>query len=136
MDMALSAFDGVLTAAQIVAAARRRAGSPDLQLDPTSGLEVLTAPAYVELQMLLDHLALAWDWPFARIARSIPLLSRTVTLPTEFWRVSINDSMWVVDCNGDRTRPIHDDEDVFFDRITTPLTLVARPERWFIQKSS
>lgn len=135
--MALDAFGGVATAQQLVSLARRRAGSPDLHLD-TSGNETLDAPAYQELQFLLDNLALAWDWPFKRIilALSIPVGTRTLTLPHQFWRVSINDPMWIVDCNGNRTRCILSDEDVFYDHITTPAEVRGRPLRFNISKQA
>lgn len=133
--MALDAFGGVLTAQQLVAAARRRAGSPDLHLNP-DGSEDLNAPAYVELQMLLDHLALAWDWPFARVAVSLSLTARATVLPHQFWRVSINDPLWIVDCNGNRTRCPLADEGTFFNTISTPSEVMGRPEKFWIQKSS
>ena len=135
--MALDAFGGVLTAQQIVAAARRRAGSPDMHLDD-AGNETTDAPAYVELQMILDHLAMAWDWPFGRVARTfnIAIGDRTTELPTDFWRVSFDDPMWLVDCDNGRSRLHNADEGVFFDRLGVTGLSLARPTQVFIQKSS
>ena len=135
--MALDAFQGVGDAQTLVGMARRRAGSPDLHLD-TSGNETVAAPAYLELQFILDNLALSYDWPFARVARSLSIGSgaRSITLPSSFWRVSINDPLWIIDCNGNRTRTILGDEDTFFDHITTPAQTRGRPERFWVQKSS
>lgn len=133
--MALDAFQGVLTAQQIVAQARRRAGSPDLHLD-TGGNETLDAPAYVEFQMLLDTLALTWDWPFARVGKDIVLQGRITDLPTEFWRISIDDPIWILDCDKGRSRLHLADEGVFFDRLAVTGQSAGRPTLGFIQKSS
>ena len=133
--MALDAFGGVMTATQIVAAARRRAGSPDVHLNP-AGAEALDAPGYVELQMLLDTLALSWEWPFARVGKDVVLQGRITPLPTEFWRMSVDDPIWIVDCNNRRGRLHLADEGVFFDKLEVTGASTARPTIGFFQKST
>lgn len=133
--MALSAFEGVATAQQIVAAALRHAGSPDLHLD-SNGNETLDAPAYIELQWLLDHLAMAHDWPFTRTALSVPILSRENPLPATFWRASVDDPLWLVSCDGTRSRVHLDDEGEFFSALPGTGSPEGTPTRFWIQKSS
>lgn len=76
------------TAQQIVAAAEIRSGNPNRHLDPSSGSEALTAPAYVALQGILDTLEQSYDWPFTDDATTITISTRTTTLPLDFWRVT------------------------------------------------
>jgi hypothetical protein len=87
--MALAAFTQTLTAQKIVRAADQDAGSPGLYLD--AGSEVLTAPAYVRLQALLDHEAQSGDYPFRNDRVSITVSGQITTLPSDFWRATFTE---------------------------------------------
>lgn len=126
----LDAFNGALNAQGIVAMALRRAGSPDLHLT-AAGVEDLTAPAYMELQQILDHLALVWDWPWSRIPCKVILDSRCVDLPSIFWRVAHDDPFWIT-APGERYRvPLNFGGD-FFGKMQADT--YGPPERIHINK--
>lgn len=137
--MALDAFGGVMTAQTIVRVARDRAGNPSKHLDP-SGTESLDAIAYLEFQAILDSLALDYDWPYARVIRTLSLAEgqRTVQLPHEFWRISFDDPAWILDGCGGRRRIHLDDEGGFFQAISAPGAQVASgtPVRFWIHKQN
>jgi len=135
--MGLDAFSGVFTCQQIVEMARRRVGSPDLHLTssgsvPASAADVQATPAYQELQVLLDHLAMAYDWPFARVALNINITGRTQALPTAYWRPSFSDPLFLIDQDGGRSQLQLTGEDIFYANLTTHSQ--GRPERFCIHK--
>lgn len=98
--MALAAFSQSFTAQQIVQQADRDAGSPGLYLDST-GVESLTAPAYVRLQALLDHEALTADNVYRNDRLTITVSSRLTTLPSDFWRATFPEA-WIYTTAGVR----------------------------------
>jgi hypothetical protein len=98
--MAVAAFTQTLTAQQIVRQADDDAGSPGKYLDVT-GVESLTAPAYVRLQALLDHEAQSGDYTFRNDRLTITVSSRVTTLPSDFWRATFPEA-WLYDSAGNR----------------------------------
>lgn len=126
--MALDAFAGVLTAKGIVDLARRRVGNPDLHLD-LNGEETVEAPAYKELQILLDHLATAWDWPFSRTVCTFTVSGRSTDMPTHFWRIGFQDPFYIIDSDGGRSRLVLVGQDTFHDTVTDG---TGRPERGYV----
>lgn len=97
----LDVFSNVFTARQIVGLAEHRANFPGKNLD-TSGTETLDAPAYLELQSLLDQLATINTFTFTRTAIDFYITGRNNTLPSNFWRVGFADPCWIV--NSDNTQ--------------------------------
>lgn len=97
----LAAQVGVFTARQIVSLAERKAGNPGLQLVP-GGSETLAAPAYLELQSILDQLALTQTFTFKREAIDFYITGRNNSLPSNFWRVGFSDPCWIVNVNDSR----------------------------------
>lgn len=97
----LGVFTNTFTAQKVVTMAERKAGGPGYHLN-TSGSEDLTAPAYVQLQAILDHQAQRRHWPFRHDARTLTLNSRITALPLDFWRAAFNQA-FLVDVNGVRS---------------------------------
>lgn len=136
--MALDFFANGLTAKQVVTVARRRAGNADLHLD-ANGNETLDAPAYIQLQLLLDHLALSWDWPFTRIICEMPITARSQPVPTSLLRISFSDPFFITEPGtGIRTPLRLCSEEEFFKilQFSPEIALVSLPQRGFLQKST
>lgn len=132
--MALDVFTNTRTAQQIVASAERRAGGPGYHLN-TSGVEDLTAPAYVELQMLLDTLATTENWPFRDDAVSIAVSTRTTVLPPDFWAMVITEA-YVIDADTGGRSPLYLlGRKEFFARVTPANSAVGMPSTGTIMKN-
>lgn len=95
----LDAIANVRTAQEIVAIAEAKANYPGKHLN-ASGDEALDAPAYRELQSILDQLALTQTFTFTRSALDFYITGRNNTLPSNFWRVGFSDPCWIVNVDG------------------------------------
>jgi hypothetical protein len=134
--VALSAFSGVRTAQEIVSRAERLSGSPGLNLDPTSGAEVLTAFAYVSLQDILDHQNLTKDFGWNAETLNFQVSSRLTTLPTNFWRIQFADPIWVIGPDGSRNPFALLDAPTFYARVTPTVAGTAMPRMGYIDHST
>jgi hypothetical protein len=100
--MALDVFTNTFTAQKIVTLAERRAGSPGLHLNSTP-IEAIDAPAYLELQAILDHLAQNFDWPFRDDALTLNVSTRTTILPDDYWNTWFTEAYVIHPDTGVRT---------------------------------
>jgi hypothetical protein len=112
---------------------------PDLHLD-IDGEESVNAPAYQELQTILDHLSLAWDWPFARTVCTFTISGRSANLPSNFWRIGFQDPLYVLDESGARSRLVLQAPDKWHDMLGQPDSEgdagLGRPERGWLRKDN
>lgn len=141
--MGLDPFSGVFTAQQIVGMAERRANNPGLYLQASDGLEGIAAPAYLELQSILDTLALTETFTFTRTALDIPITGRINELPTVnngsatgYWRIGFSDPCWIVpnDNSNGRTRFHLLDAEQFHTRFEDGAT--GTPQIGYINRSN
>lgn len=132
----LNALTQSLTAQQIVTLAERKAGGPGYHLNASS-VEALDAPAYIQLQVILDQLALTQDWPFRHDALTLTCASQIVALPLDYWRSSFTNA-YLLDSSGLRLGPIpirgHED---FHDALPQALAsgVTGTPSFLSIQKN-
>ena len=148
--MALDPFSGVATAQQIVTLAERRANNPGLHLCPTgiepdgtTGETIMDAPAYAELQMILDQLCLTENFTFTRTAIDFAIDARINDLPAlnnganiGYWRIGFSDPAWIVS-NADsteRSRVLFLDQEAFHARFEDAIT--GRPTVAFINRAN
>ena len=139
--MPLDPFSSVFTAAQIVGLAERRANNPGLHLTsagiaPTDVTSMMDAPAYAELQMILDQLALTENFTFTRTAIDFYITARINALPTTYWRIGFSDPAWLVstDDSTERSRIMFLDQQAFHARFED--TITGRPTVAFINRGN
>lgn len=95
----------------------------------------MLAPAYLELQLILDSLALSWDWPFTRILCSMEVSDRCSDLPSILNRISFHDPFFIRDTQGNSLPLRLLPEDEFFTTISHD-DVRGFPTRASIQKAN
>jgi hypothetical protein len=106
---------------------------------------MLDAPAYAELQMILDQLALVENFTFTRQAIDFYINARINSLPTwnngavpvGYWRIGFSDPAWLMSVNDpalDRSRIAFLDAEQFHARFHDGET--GRPTVAYINRSN
>jgi hypothetical protein len=138
----LDVFTNTYTAQQIVRMAEAKAGNPGKHLNANgnegsdTGNFPFDAIAYMELQSILDELAMVYTWPFARTALNFYVAAQQNDLPANFWRVGFADPCWLIDPDsGERWRLRLLDAEQYHARLIGNPT-AARPDTLYISKKN
>lgn len=130
--MALNAYTAGLTAQKIVAQCEQTCGWPGLHL--VSGSEVITAPAYVQLNEILTSLYTQHEWPFLATAANVVIASRENSLPVDYWRARFHEPLILIDGDDRRTLSLLEPAQ-FFHMGLASTTATGRPTRFTIDKN-
>lgn len=138
--MALDAYTAGPSAQTIVAQVELIAGSPALNLNPstkaapTSSSELNATAAYVWLNELLTELYTTREWPFLETAANLVIAARENALPTDFWRTRFPDPLIIIDGTQRRQLAQLSPEEFFSSNVTaSPPT--GPPNMFMIDKN-